>query len=249
MNLKILKLLFFTICLIFLINDCYELTKDYQNFQTVVTVNIERQSLIDYPGVSVCEVNDFVKLKQNIFNYSRIPVSKGLCSRAKRKNLQHFTNIINHPIKWKDFLKLFVGENLMIKHVFASINDGFITCTMRNTRQPCIPVDIHSGYFSQCKTFFIDISRQIKPQTYEIIDNSRDNEMAVIKITNNQTNECHTNQITVLITPTNQMPVYTIQKLSFRQNQLTFGRKYDLTFSKTKIITLPKPYKPYCSYY
>ena len=73
--------------------------------------------------------------------------------------------------------------------------------------------------------------------------------MATIKITKNQTNECHTNQVTVLITPTNEMPSYFIQKLIFRQNQLTSGRKYDLTFSKTQIIKLSKPYKPYCSYY
>lgn len=91
----------------------------------------------------------------------------------------------------------------------------------------------------------MDKGKNVSKETYEIIDNTKDNEMAVITIKKNESHYYHTNKVTVLLTPSNTMPVYPIQKLSFRQNQLVFGRKYDLTFSKKTIIKLPNSYE-YC---
>lgn len=46
-------------------------------------------------------------------------------------------------------------------------------------------------------------SQLLSPRKYYIKDNSKDNEMAEIEITKNQSNDYHTNQVTVIINPAN----------------------------------------------
>ena len=254
MHLKILEIfkpIVFAICLTFLTLESYELVKDYNNHHTVVTVNIEKQSVVEYPGVSVCEINHFLNLRQQVFDFSKAPVAKGLWIRAKRRNSKIFDKIVNNPMDYLFYAKFFLHGKIKATDVFGPIDDGFITCTKEATDQPCTPVNILDGYFSQCKTFFIHFNegKNLSKQTYQIIENARDNEMAVITIKKNESNYYHTNEVTVLLTPSNVVPFHPIQKLSFRQNQLIFGRKYDLTFSKTTIIKIPNSYESHCSNY
>ena len=254
-KLKLLKAAVFAGCLIALIIESYNLFKEYLEYQTVVTVNITRQSVVSFPGVSICESNRFINLKEgNLFNQPNLPVQKGLWIKAKQKNVD-FTMIMNGSIEDGDYLSYFMDFDIPIKESVGPLDDGFIICHNKATGEPCSPVNHVSGFFSQCMSFFNTIdyangsSRLLPPQMFHIVDNSRDNEMAEIKITKNETNDYHTNQVTVLVIPANSIPAFSKQKLAFRQDLLKFGRRYDVTFSKTTIMKLPKPYKPYCHDY
>ena len=250
---KILKALVFAICLIALILESSDLINEYQKYNTVVSVRIERRSRIKFPGISVCESHHTVKVKsQNgIWN---VPVSKGIWIKTKQKDPQTFNQISNQVMNYTDFVNYFHNGSYVAKDVFGPIDDSFITCKLKRGSIPCSPINYLSGYFSQCKTYFNTIyfnsSSVIVPRSiFEISDKDIDNEMATIKIKKNDSDLYNTNLITVLIIPTNSMPIFSNQKLAFRQNLLKFGRNYDLTFSKTKIIKQPKPYKPFCHFY
>ena len=249
---KIFKPLVFAICLIALSIESFDLLVEYKKYQTVVTVRIERRSVIEFPGVSVCESHHTVKIN-NIYGQWNISVSKGIWHKTKQKDPEKFNQISNQVMNYTDFVNYFYNDSYLAKDVFGPINDSFITCKLKRGNIPCSPINYLSGYFSQCKTYFNTIyfngSSVIVPKkTYIISDKDWDNDMAKITIKKSKLNH-HTNQITVLINPANSMPTYTTQKLAFRQNQLKFGKIYDLTFSKTKIIKLPKPYKPFCHFY
>ena len=157
--LKIFKPIVFAICLTFLTLESYELVKDYNNRHTVVTVNIEKQSVIEYPGVSVYETNHFLNLTQEFWGFSKALISNGLWIRAKQRNSKIFDKIVNNPMDYLFYAKFFLHDKLQVKDVFGPIDDGFITCTKEATDQPCTPVSILNGYFSQCKTFFIHFDK------------------------------------------------------------------------------------------
>lgn len=255
MYFKIFKTIVFTVCLILLICQSYHLYKEYKNYETVVTVDISKQKEIEYPGVAICESNHFV----NISDHLPSPVQKGLWIRAKQKDATQFYNMFNGSVSADNFHNFFIGDNLTGKDSFGPINDGFIKCVksthMNDNYEPCTPINIISSFFTECIGFFNTIqyvdgsSRQISKQKFRIKDNSRNNEMAMIQIKNNHSNDYHSNRIIVLVTAPNTFPLYPIQKLAIRQNQLKFGRRYDITFARTTIKKLPKPYKPYCYEY
>lgn len=169
--LKIFKPIVFAICLTFLTLESYELVKDYKNHETIVTVNIEKQSLVEYPGVSVCEINHFLNLKQPFMESSRASVSKGLWIRAKQRNSRIFDKIVNNTMDYLFYAEFFLHGQIFVKQVFGPIHDGFITCTKQATGEPCTPVNILNGYFSQCKTFFIHFNegKNLFEQTYEMM--------------------------------------------------------------------------------
>lgn len=241
-------------CLIALSIESYKLYNDYKNYQTVVTVRIGRQTVINFPGVSICESHHFFKVKGNLFEFPTLPVPKGILIRAKQRD-PNILKMINETIDDIEFTRLFYSDNILAKEVFGLFDDGFITCNNKATNKPCSPVNHVNGFLYECKNFFSTIyyvngSSQLLPsQKYHIKDNAKDNEMAEIKITKNQSNYYHTNFVTVMINPENSISVLTKHKLAFRQDLLYFGRRYDVTFRKTTIIKLPKPYKPNCHSY
>ena len=106
MDLKIVKKFVFTICLIGLVCESYELYKDYRNDQTVVTVNIKKQSVVDYPGVSICESNHFINVRVNSTLQS-FPIPKGIWITAKQRDSFAFHEIINCEIEHKKILTFF----------------------------------------------------------------------------------------------------------------------------------------------
>ena len=252
MNFKFIKCIVFSGCLIALTTESFELYKDYNNYQTVVSVNMSRQKIVEYPGVSVCESHHLVKLNQDFLGYPTFPIQKGLWIKAKRRDAQKLYKLAHQVISNDDFLEFFLQGNMLAKDSFGPIDDQFITCTIKSTGQHCSThANFVSGFFSECNTiYYVNGSTKALPsQSYKIVDNARDNEMALIQIKKNQTNDYHSNQITVLIIPSNSIPLFSTQKLGFRQNRLKFGKRYDLTFAKTTIQKLPKPYKPYCTDY
>ena len=254
---KILKPTVYIVCLIVLSIETYELYKDYKNYQTVVTVNIIRhqESLVSFPGISVCESHHFFKLKnESWFKQKIMPAYKGNGIREKQ-NDSNLRKIINQLIDGDDYFRLFMNYDIKVKDTFGPIDDGFITCINKQTKKPCYPVNHLNGYFSECVTFFNTIhyvngsSMVLPKQLFTILENTRDNEMAEIQIQKNQSNYYHTNRVTVIVIPTDSIPIFPKQKLAFRQDLLKFGRRYDVTFTKTVISKLPPPYKPYCRNY
>lgn len=185
MRCKIIKSIVFAICLSALITESYYLYFDYKDYQTVVTVNIERPSLVEYPAVSVCEILHFVNVNHDFYGYSTISIPNGLWIRAKQNNSNQFKNIVSNKsaISYVDFGNIFLKDDLLVKDIFGP-NDHFITCTKGRTGEPCTPVNQISGFFSECKTFFSRIqfndSYNVLPKkTFKIVENARDNEMAV----------------------------------------------------------------------
>ena len=255
MNLRLIKWFVFSGCLIALTIESLEMYKDYNNYRTVVSVNISKQRTVEYPGVSVCESHHMIQLEQDFLSYPTFPIQKGLWFKAKQRDAQKLYKMVNQVISNDDFLAFFLQDNMLAKDSFGPIDGDFITCTIKSTGQSCSHPNFVSGFFSECKTFFNTIyyvngSTKVLPsQTYQITDNARDNEMALIQIKKNQTNDYHSNQIAVLIIPSDSIPLFPTQKLGFRQNQLKFGKRYDVTFAKTTIKKLQKPYKPYCTDY
>ena len=65
-------------CFIALTIETYNLYKDYKDYQTVVTVNITRQSVVNFPGIAICESHHFIKIKGDILNHTSFSVSKGV---------------------------------------------------------------------------------------------------------------------------------------------------------------------------
>ena len=254
MYFRICKTVVFIICVIALTIQSMDLYNDYLDYRTVVTVNIGTHSVIDFPAVSVCEGNHFIRIKSNHSRHSNLPVSNGVWIKARESNPKKFYQVINDVITFDDYLKIFYSKNLKLKDSFGPTDDGFISCIKRTgeaTGLPCQPVNYVNGFFSECKSFFNtvyfnDSTKNFPKQTLQILDRRRNDEMAVIRIRKNNSNYHHTNQVTILIIPSNTIPVYPIQKLAFRQNQLKFGKKYDVSFSKATIIKLAKPYKPFC---
>ena len=238
-------------CLIALTIETYALYKDYVNYQTVVTVNITRQSVVNFPAIAICESHHFIKIKGDIFNHRSFSVPKGTWIKAKQRD-PNFQKLLNETIDDIVFMSLFMEDKILARETFGPFDDGFITCNNKATSEPCFPVNHVSGFFSECTSFFNTIdyvngsSRLLAEQKFHIVDNSRDNEMAEIKITKNDSNEYHTNHVTVIVIPANSIPAFPNQKLAFRQDLLKFGRRYDVTFSVTTIIKLSQPYKPYC---
>ena len=254
---KILKPTVYIICLIVLSIATYDIYKDYKDYQTVVTVHImgHQRSLVSFPGISVCEGHHFFKLKDETwFKQKIMPVYKGNWMRGKQKE-SNLDFIKNQAISGDHYVRLFMDYDIQLKDTFGPVHDGFITCINKQTNKPCYPVNLLNGYFSECVTFFNTIhyvngsSMVLPKQLFAIRDNARDNEMAEIQIKKNQSNDYHTNQVTVIAIPTDSIPVFSKQKLAFRQDLLKFGRRYDVTFTKTTIKKLPQPYKPYCRNY
>ena len=241
-------------CLIALTIETYNLYNDYFDYQTVVTVNITRQSVVNYPGIAICESHHFIKVKGNMFNNTSLSVPKGVWIKAKQK-YPNFQKLFNKTVDDSVYISSFMEDKILTKEIFGPFDDGFITCNNKATGKPCVPVNHVNGFFSECTSFFNTIhyvngsSKLLDPQKFHIVDNSRDNEMAEIKITKNESNDYHTNHVTVLVIPANSIPTFLNQKLAFRQDLLKFGKRYDVTFSVTTIIKLSKPYKPYCHLY
>ena len=251
---KIIKPLVFVACLIALTIQSFHLLVEYKKYKTVVTVRIERRSVIEFPGISVCESHHTVKVNRYNDGQWNISVPRGIWHQISQKDPEKFNQISNQVMNYTDFVNYFHNGSYVAKDVFGPIDDSFITCKLKRGSIPCSPINYLSGYFSQCKTYFNTIylngsSVNVPKSTHTISDKDWDNDMARITIKKSKLNHLHTNQITVLINPANSMPIYTVQKLAFRQNQLKFGRNYDLTFSKTKIIKPQKPYKPFCHSY
>ena len=251
---KILRGAVWFVCFIALTIETYNLYKDYNDYQTVVTVNITRQSVVNFPGIAICESHHFVKIKGDMLNHTSFPVPKGVWIKAKQK-YPNFQKLFNKTIDDIVYIRLFMEDQILAKEAFGPFDDGFITCNNKATGESCVPVNHVNGFFSECTSFFNTIhyvngsSRLLDPQKFHIVDNSRDNEMAEIKITKNESNDYHTNHVTVLVMPANTIPAFPDQKLAFRQDILKFGRRYDVTFSVTTILKLSQPYKPYCRFY
>lgn len=248
-NFYILKITIFVVCSIALTIQCIDLYKEYKSYQTIVTVNIERESIIKLPAVAICEGNPFVGFQLD--NRSRLlPIPKGLWFKAKYKhNLS-----LDDGIDFQHFDKL----HERVKDVFGPVNDGYINCET-NTGS-CKPVNHVNDFFSTCTTFFSTIynngtSKIIPENTIKIFDLEIDqwklkaDESVKISINKNVSKDYHTNQFAVAIIPSNSIPDFAVQRFAFKQKLLKFGRRYDVTFSKTKIINLPKPYNTSCHDY
>lgn len=76
------------------------------DYQTIVTFTINRQTVVDFPGVSICESHYFFKVKGNLFDYPVLSVPKGIWIRAKQRNPNIF-KIINQTIDDYDFVLLY----------------------------------------------------------------------------------------------------------------------------------------------
>ena len=122
-KLKFLKAAVFAGCLIALTNESYDLYKEYRRYQTVVTVNITHQSVVSFPGLSICESNHFINLKEgNRFNHSKLPVQKGLWIKAKQKNVD-FHMIMNESIDGSDYFSYFMDFDISAKSLEIIEND------------------------------------------------------------------------------------------------------------------------------
>ena len=218
-NFHIIKISIFAFCLIALTIQSIDLYKEYKSYQTVVTVNIEKESIINLPAVAVCERNLHGKLISIL-------------------DLQNYK---------------------LVKDLFGHIDYKNINC--ETNTGPCTPVTRVSGILSQCTSFFNRFeynngtTKVVPEKANNILDLEIDqwklksDESVEIKIKKNSSNNDHSNDFTVFIVPSYSYPSFYIQILSFRQNLLKFGRRYDVTFSKTKIIKLPKPYNTSCHDY
>ena len=203
MNFRFIKGFIFVGCLITLLIESFGLYKDYENYQTVVSVNIGKQRIVEYPGVSpdvsLCESHHVVQMKDAFMGFPKLSIQKGLWIKAKQKNAHRLYEMVNEGIYFDDLIDFFfeVINNTKAKDAFGPIDDNSLTCTTQPNGQSCHPVNFISGFFSQCKTFFNTIhyvngSTKVLPtQTFEIIENAKDNEMALIKIEKNETNDYH----------------------------------------------------------
>ena len=249
-NFYILKIVIFAVCSLVLTIQSIDLYKEYKSYQTVVTVNIEGESIVKLPAVAVCERNHFVQIGSQIqsdYVIRPFPIPKGLWFKAKYK----FNFSLDDAIDSEQFDVLYKT----VEDVFGPVDDGYITCQTNNGQ--CTPVNHVSGFFSSCTTFFNTIynngtSKKVPENTIKIFDLEIDqwkfkaDEPVKININKDASKDYHTNHFAVAIIPSNSIPDFSVQKLAFRQNSLKFGRKYDVTFSKTKIIKLPKPYNTSC---
>ena len=105
--------------------------------------------------------------------------------------------IMNKSIEDTDYLNFFLDFDIPVKESVGPFDDGFITCYNKVTGELCSPVNHVSGFISQYKTFFNTnyyvngSSRLLPPKMFHIVNNSRDDEMAEIKITKNISNGYH----------------------------------------------------------
>ena len=215
-NFHILKISIFVGCSIALTIQFIDLYKEYKSYQTVVTVNIERESIINLPAVAVCEK----------YTYKQY------------KSLQYYK---------------------LVKDVFEHVDGKNINC--ETNTGPCTPVNYFTSLYSQCTSFFNTFvynngtTKVVPEKSNNILDLEIDqwklksDEFVEIHIKKNLQNKYHSNEFTVAIIPSNSYPRFYIQSLALRQILLKFGRRYDVTFSKSKIIKLPKPYSTSCHDY
>ena len=250
--LKFVKYLVLLFCTGVLTYQSFYLYINYKEYQTFVTINIEKPLRIGYPGISVCVANPLVDLTDHPYGFKRFPISRGLYNFAQRENPK-IDQILNEPITYKDALNIFVGSNSRsINEIFDFENDHLITCQFDNNH-PCNYVNRMMGFFTECKVFFgsytfNDTSFAKLNASFGYIENSANNKMAIIKIKRSPS-MVYKNQLTVLAHPSNVVPLFKIQKLALRQNKLKFGRQYDLIFTKDVIRKMGQSYKPICQMY
>lgn len=250
--LKFVKYLVFVFCTGALTYQSFYSYMKYKEYQTLVTIDIEKPLKIGYPGVSVCLANPLANLTDRPFDIKHFPISRGLYNFVK-KTIPNIRQKINEGLTYKDALNIFVGNDVRsINEIFDFANDNLITCEFRKS-QPCHYVNRIMGFFTGCKVFFgsymfNDTSKVKLNTSFGYIEESSTNKMAIIKIKRNSS-MVHKNQLTVLVHPSNAIPLFKIQKLALRQNKLKFGRQYDLTFTKDVIEKKGNPYKPICQKY
>ena len=219
-NFHIIKISIFAFCLIALTIQSIDLYKEYKSYQTVVTVNIESESIVTLPAVAVCERNPFHK---------------------------------------SILISLDLPEYKIVKDLFGYVDYKNINC--ETNTGPCTPVIHVSGLLSRCTSFFNRFeynngtTKVVPEKSDNILDLDIDqwklkaDESVEINIKKDLSNNDRSNEFTVVIIPSNSYLDFYIQSLSFRQNLFKFDRRYNVTFSKTKIIKLPKPYNTSFHYY
>lgn len=250
------KRLVFILCSCALLYQSINLYIDYKKYQTIVTVNIDKEKFIEFPGVSLCFSNPFVNLTKQteVYKLTKMPIPKGIWRRAKHKDPQGFYQLVSKGNTWDATAKFFLNQTLFMKDAFGDPNDELIDCFMDGNNR-CGHVIRIMGFYSYCRLFFSSIlynSTFQKPSKkyFNVQENSKENVMAVIQITN-QDYEWRSmiKTISVLLMESDAIPFFSVQQLSLRQNGLQFGRQYDVTFNKETIVKIGHPYEPKCINY
>ena len=120
MKLRISKKLVFIICSCALIYQSIDLYIDYKKYQTIVTVNIEKQSAIEFPGISLCFNNPYINLSEQSEDHklSKIPIPEGIWMRAKHRDPEGLKRLIASKPTWKNAAKFFLNQSLTMKDAF-----------------------------------------------------------------------------------------------------------------------------------
>ena len=256
MYLKFLRFFILTTCTSILAYQSWDLWLEYRKYETIVSVNIEKLLKIDYPGLAICKTNPVIRMDPPLDGITTMPIQRGPWSRAKKRDPQGLNEMIKNGAFIMDCLDFFMNNNQTLtgEDLFDSGEDDIFTCTVKPEDKPCGHVTRTMGFNTECLVYFSSInlnessSNETTKKSFQIFRNSKDNTMAVIKIKRNE-KVSDERQIVVLVIPNNEIPSYSIQKLAIRQDQLEFGKEYDVTFSKRTVNRLGKPYKPLCDKY
>ena len=85
--------------------QCIDLYKEYKSYQTIVTVNIERESIVNLPAVTICAGYTYKQIK-SLQDYELV---KDVFEHVDGKNINCKTNTgpctpINHFSSFKNLL-------------------------------------------------------------------------------------------------------------------------------------------------
>ena len=91
-KLKRAKYAVFIICWCVLMYQSIDMYIGYKEYRTIVTVNIGRQFIIEYPGVSLRFSNPYVNLTKptQVYKLTKMPIPEGIWIKTKQRNYQTF---------------------------------------------------------------------------------------------------------------------------------------------------------------
>ena len=167
MKLKRTKYIVFIICSCALMYQSIVMYIDYKEYQTIVTVNIGKQSTIEYPGVSLCFSNPYINLTEptKVYKLTKMSVPEGIWMKAKQRDYQRFKELINKGTTWKEALLFFLGQKLFMKDAFQpdKYEDEETSCIVKPTKEnssneDCGHVVRIMGFYSECQLFFSSVS-------------------------------------------------------------------------------------------
>lgn len=166
------KYVVFIICSCALMYQSIDMYIGYKEYQTIVTVNIGRESIIEYPGVSLCFSNPYINLTKPAkdYNLTKMPIPKGIWMKAKQSDYQTFKKLISKGATWEEAAKFFLGPKLFMKDAFQpdQYQDERTSCimkAMKNTDKngtnknssDCGHVVRIMGLYSECQLFFSSV--------------------------------------------------------------------------------------------